>query len=818
MRSPTTDQLLRSLGPAVLVVEDAQWVDDDTVRLLDALAGRRASRLSVVLTCRDEEVAPGAPLRALLQARSDQITRVVLRPLSIQGVATLVGRHLGGGAVHAALAARLHERSAGIPFVVEEDVKRLRELGHLTNVNGVWRLADQRRGVAARSGRRRRPRPRRAPVRRRAEVRRRGSRRRRPSRRPPRRRGRRIRPRRGGSRRGRGVSSTLLRSQGRAVVFRHRLARDAVYEAIALPRRRHVHAAIGRALASEPRAADVAQMVHHCRLSGDHELWTEAADVAATVCHDAGDDESAYRHLAELLDSDAVSDGSRRADLTSRLFWMAPVGAPDSAERVRLLLERALAYPGLSRGVRGELRLYASWHGRGDVDLDAYAEVHAALSDLDDRPDLRACALASLAAPVRTDVTSAARAAYLEPAHAAAERSGNPTAVAYVDANVAWAAVAAGEPGGWAGLSRLLAPAASAGVDRQHLRALSNGVSAALDSGHFRRAIEIAAAAGRLAAGVGSTRYDAGLRRAVTLASWSIGDLGHAQAEAASRPDDPSNAAIPDLDMTALVRGEALLARGALEAAWDVLRPVAERQLAWGETGRAARATCSLLRIAATTGDDAPAVALTEEIFAVIATTELWVRAAALLPCAPPELLADVIDRYRDAVARCDSPLAAAALVFADGRQAEERGDRAAAADAYVRARYRFGKVPQPRLAALAAEAVGRVSGGAGAYRDAQRIYAGLGDSWEENRVKHAMRKTGVRTSHRAGRRGYGEMLSPREREVADLVVLGHSNPEIAERLFLSPRTVETHVSRILRKLDLGSRRELPTAPALQTR
>jgi DNA-binding CsgD family transcriptional regulator len=51
--------------------------------------------------------------------------------------------------------------------------------------------------------------------------------------------------------------------------------------------------------------------------------------------------------------------------------------------------------------------------------------------------------------------------------------------------------------------------------------------------------------------------------------------------------------------------------------------------------------------------------------------------------------------------------------------------------------------------------------------------------------------------------------LTKREREVAALVAQGRSNREVADRLVLSERTVETHVSRILAKLDLGSRTQL---------
>jgi two-component system, NarL family, response regulator NreC len=51
--------------------------------------------------------------------------------------------------------------------------------------------------------------------------------------------------------------------------------------------------------------------------------------------------------------------------------------------------------------------------------------------------------------------------------------------------------------------------------------------------------------------------------------------------------------------------------------------------------------------------------------------------------------------------------------------------------------------------------------------------------------------------------------LSEREVEVLRMVALGHTNTEIAERLFLSVRTVETHRAHIQQKLRIGSRHEL---------
>lgn len=56
---------------------------------------------------------------------------------------------------------------------------------------------------------------------------------------------------------------------------------------------------------------------------------------------------------------------------------------------------------------------------------------------------------------------------------------------------------------------------------------------------------------------------------------------------------------------------------------------------------------------------------------------------------------------------------------------------------------------------------------------------------------------------------GPSDPLSDREREIARLLALGHTNHDIASQLYLSVRTVETHRSHIMTKLRLDSRAEL---------
>ena len=70
-----------------------------------------------------------------------------------------------------------------------------------------------------------------------------------------------------------------------------------------------------------------------------------------------------------------------------------------------------------------------------------------------------------------------------------------------------------------------------------------------------------------------------------------------------------------------------------------------------------------------------------------------------------------------------------------------------------------------------------------------------------------------VLDAFRAGERVGGDAeldeLTPREREVLQLIARGYLYKEIAARLHLSPKTVESHVSNVLRKLQLSTRHEL---------
>jgi DNA-binding CsgD family transcriptional regulator/tetratricopeptide (TPR) repeat protein len=106
------------------------------------------------------------------------------------------------------------------------------------------------------------------------------------------------------------------------------------------------------------------------------------------------------------------------------------------------------------------------------------------------------------------------------------------------------------------------------------------------------------------------------------------------------------------------------------------------------------------------------------------------------------------------------------------------------------------------------------------AFTRAVDIYSSLGAAADVARLQSRFRAHGIRrgprAKHRQARSGW-DSLTPTETKIAALVEKGLSNPEIAARLFLSRRTVATHVSHILKKLDVHSRTDIAREAALRT-
>src|SRR5262249_26358815 len=76
-----------------------------------------------------------------------------------------------------------------------------------------------------------------------------------------------------------------------------------------------------------------------------------------------------------------------------------------------------------------------------------------------------------------------------------------------------------------------------------------------------------------------------------------------------------------------------------------------------------------------------------------------------------------------------------------------------------------------------------------------------------QERAREEMRVTGAKL--RRPQSSGIESLTPSERRIAELAANGASNPEIAQALFVTVKTVEMHLGHAYRKLGISSRRQL---------
>ena len=139
--------------------------------------------------------------------------------------------------------------------------------------------------------------------------------------------------------------------------------------------------------------------------------------------------------------------------------------------------------------------------------------------------------------------------------------------------------------------------------------------------------------------------------------------------------------------------------------------------------------------------------------------------------------------------------------------------------------RYDEASRPLQRAKALEAAAGNFIDAGdrsqaRAAFTSAVEVYTSLGAAADVARLQAAFRAHGIRrgphAKHRRAQSGW-ESLTQTEIKIAAFVEEGLSNPEIAARLLLSRRTVATHVSHILKKLDVHSRTDIARESALRT-
>ena len=194
------------------------------------------------------------------------------------------------------------------------------------------------------------------------------------------------------------------------------------------------------------------------------------------------------------------------------------------------------------------------------------------------------------------------------------------------------------------------------------------------------------------------------------------------------------------------------------------------------------------VRLAAQTGDTGTARSLASQAAALAAESEIPHRQATALYCRglldhdAPRLLA-AAERYGEA----GRPLLSAKALEAAAAHFVDTGDRGEARAAFT---------------------------------SAVEVYTSLGAAADVAQLQALFRAHGIRrgphAKHRRARSGW-DSLTATEIKIAAFVEEGLSNPEIAARLLLSRRTVATHVSHILKKLDVHSRTDIARESALRT-
>jgi DNA-binding CsgD family transcriptional regulator/tetratricopeptide (TPR) repeat protein len=193
------------------------------------------------------------------------------------------------------------------------------------------------------------------------------------------------------------------------------------------------------------------------------------------------------------------------------------------------------------------------------------------------------------------------------------------------------------------------------------------------------------------------------------------------------------------------------------------------------------------VRLAVKTADQATARTLTGQAETLAAESQIPHRRATALYC-------------RGIVDRDASMLLAAAQRYADAGR------------------------PLPRAKALAAAAAALVAaddrtGARLAFEQALEVYESVAAEADLNRLQAEFRAHGIRrgphSKHRRATSGW-DSLTGTELKIAAFVEEGLSNPEIANRLMLSRRTVATHVSHILKKLDVATRTDIARESALR--
>jgi DNA-binding CsgD family transcriptional regulator/tetratricopeptide (TPR) repeat protein len=744
-------------SPPVVVIEDAHWADEATLDLVKFLARRLGHlRALVVVTYRDDELGRGHPLWQLLgEVPAAWLRRIELPPLSEAAVAMLADR--AGRS-----AAGLYDRTGGNPFFVTE-VLASGEAGIPSSViEAVYaraaRLSAEARQlldlVAVVPGR----------------------------------------MERGLLLRLDGVAVAsieecvergMLESRPEHIGFRHDLARQAWEDGLEEGLRRELHRRVLRA-SLEPGAAPMgaARLVHHAAASGDSEEVLRLAPVAAAEAARLGAHREAASILALAVPHLALLPSRERAGLLDQFAVECNLAA--RLDEAIAAQERALAiWRELGDGRRqgSALRFLSRLHwyrGEGELVRRYTLAATEVLEPLGPSPEL-ATAIGNRAHFHMLRQENAEAINWGQRAIAMARLLGDKNALIYALNTMGTAMIAAGDMGGYALLDESLRLAREGGRHVDVARAYCNLSASAADWYEWDRA---------------ETYLETGVRY---CEEWGI-DLQLLCME-------------NDRTVIRLHRGDW---NGSADVAARLLRrpglPPGERVLA----------LAALARIGARRGDAGARAALAEAREVAFRSEELCrtlhvalaMAEAAWLAGRPGSAPAEVMAAYALACERA-TPFALGEIAYwlwrlghiadppagcAEPYALQIQGESRAAAAAWERL-----GCPFQRALALAE------SEDEQALREALELLDRLGARAVTARIIRDLRTRGAIPVPRGPRpttRRNPAQLTRRQLEVLSLLGEGLTNEEIAERLFLSARTVAHHVSAILGKLGARTRTE----------
>jgi DNA-binding CsgD family transcriptional regulator/tetratricopeptide (TPR) repeat protein len=747
-------ELDRPDQPTVLVIEDVHWADEATLDVLRFLVRRIASLPAVlVLTYRDVGLARDHPLQQLLglAAATPRLRRLTPARLSADAVRKL-------GADTGIDTERVFAVTAGNPFFVAEvlafgDIDRVPDTvaeavgARLGDLDARTRDAIEQLSVVPS-----------AVERWLVEV---------------------VVP---------GGLASLAAAERRGVLtvsptrvgFAHELARRAVVDSMPTSRRVTCNQVVLSALLDRRQEVDVSRIVHHAAQAGADEVIIEHGPLAARHSAAAGSHREAVAYYELVLaHSDAYSVGMQADLLDEYAIECHTVGMSNRAVPAQ---ERAVR---LRRGLADPARLGLSlrWLSRihwwaGDR---AQAEVAAidAIDVLEPSGDSAALAFAlsnlsqlHMLAGRRADCIAIGRRAV-----AMARELGDAAVLSHALNNVGTALWDDGAAEGKAMLEESLGVALDAGEAEHACRAYVNIIWHLLDDPAFtdaERLVDDAIDLAEEAEFVGFRNYLQLTRSMVYLAR---GWWDDAEREIGWAVDAEPIIRCPALVVLGTIRTRRGQKGGAelLEQAWKIAEQLGEAQ----RTGPAAAA---LLEAAWLDGDPTAAVS-------VVAPEYDHVRRYGRLSAAAE--LGYWLGRAGHRVATSDSSHPYDLLAKGQWQQASEAWQRAGCPYEQALA---LGHSPDPAdlLTAL-------------------QLLDALGAEPLARRIRARLRELGVSRVPRGRIQSTRENpagLTDRQTDVIRLLAEGLTNAEIAARLVLSVRTVDTHVGAILTKLDAKTRRD----------